>query len=365
MLNITLTENSNINNSNHMNKYLFVLTTLLMFLIGCSSDSSVDESFLQTHVTPVASPALDSNQLDPELQATIDNLQAFNDSILASQADVDIQRVTKKDWTVVNADAEGFMHGLIYGWKHGKGFFGKLATSVTCAVAFSTAASLLAAFGVYILDPLLGNDSDSGLMSYNNGYTELDNPYTYTQYQYAIALGGISNNYEVELNSFKNRHTDLLIGDTVVMRNAVLHNQIIEKISKKTYAPQVLKLYFTDGDLSFLNQSSSVNFYNTVPDRYKGIIGTEFTEPLNDKEYTYAKEILSHFNQAVRDITGSIHGVGMTTLNELAARYISSTNADGSKISQKTISEIQTGIYLTVMSAEYWSTNGSNFKINE
>lgn len=346
-----------------MNKYFLSLITLMMILAGCASESSIDDSFLGTKENPEALILPSGNQLDPDLQNTIDELQAFNDSILATQPDANIQSISQKEWDVVNADAAGFLFGLRYGWKNGKGFFGKLATSASCAVAFSAAASLMAAFNVYIISPILGTNADCGLMANDNSSIEFDNPYTYTQFQFGIVLGAKSNKYEVELINFKNSHPLMIVGDTVAMRNAVLHNQIIENISTKTYPPQLLKAYFTDNDISFLNQSSTINFYKTIPYRYRGIISAEFSEPLYDREYTYAKEILDHFNSAVGDIKGSIHGVGMTTLHELAARYISSTNGDRSKISQQTIREIQTGIYLTVMSAEYWRVNGRNFKI--
>lgn len=123
-------------------KLLLVFCASIILFAGCAKEDEND--LMARNKSTVHQSSSQTASFSKEEQQLLTRLQEINDSLKSESTNTPTE-ITRSsvDWgAVVKADARGAKEGFSYGWKNGRGFFGKfssaICTSAIYAVAYSS-----------------------------------------------------------------------------------------------------------------------------------------------------------------------------------------------------------------------------------
>ena len=329
-------------------KFLMLFITLLMnvLFISCN-DSETEEPILKSSLNSSTKSIEDNTTAElTEIQkSTILRLQQINDSIVPNKNN-QFYAPSKKDndWgEIVSADVTGLFHGFKYGLKKGKGIWGKLSTALICSITFSVSYSAIAGIRI-IATP----HDITGIKKIGSS-----NVYQLSDVYGTLALAWNEQSMQQEWERYSKSYPEAVTSETEEsFKNAAMHNLVLKKLQSGVIVPiNVLKNFYSQAQLNFLNSAHVNNYFSDIPNILNGSV--KFSSYCTIDPCPYATKIVDTYLDGIKRIQYTDRTSYINKTRSLSIEYIKVIQPDQS-LNVDVKSSVVSTMYVAPLSGEYW-----------
>lgn len=324
-----------------MNKFLTLSIFFLGLLCSCSNcdlqenEPASDVAGMQQNMR--------SSFYTPEQIAFLERLDQISDSIAENVISADepasiTTRAASIDMRAVSqADMRGAYEGFKFGWRQGKGIFGRFATATLNALISSVCYSA------------------SEISRQLTGILASAPPYSINTIEGALAVQWTESNVNNRWRRICTSDPELNVkGAEEELKIALLHNLTLEELSRGVvYPTATIKSLFSDDQLTYFSSRKFETYFNASPKLAAGTVS--FSSYLTIDPFPYETEVFNAYVAGVKKFSTTDQALFLSQTKALCKQYVEEVSTSD-LINADASSSLISSFFVAPLSIKHWTS---------